>query len=156
MTETFYFASAGISLFLNTFGWDIVGSILVSNISILSNRKEVWLWFTFYQILETVGSCISVTWMRRNLMLWSIFAPRFVFAAVFLMIGMVCNVLGCRLLDDKNTLVMMKLSCHLIPILCLCTSETKRGKLSIIYPVVSLYGLLELRCNSIVLGERWK
>jgi len=87
-TETFYYVSAGVSLFLNTFGMDIVGIILVATISRVSGRYDVWLYFCFYQLTETVFSCISVTLMRRHLMVWAIFAPRFVFAAIFLVLAM--------------------------------------------------------------------
>ena len=83
-TETFYFFSAGASLFLNTFGWDLLGIALVATISRVANRLDVWKYFCFYQIVETVFSCISVALMRRHLMVWAIFAPRFVFATIFL------------------------------------------------------------------------
>lgn len=83
-TETFYFFTAGISLFLNTFGWDLLGIVLVAAISRAANRLDVWKYFCFYQMMETVFSCISVTLMRRHLMVWAIFAPRFTFATIFL------------------------------------------------------------------------
>ncbi len=83
-TETFYFISAGASLFLNTFGWDLLGIVLVATISRVANRPNVWKYFCFYQVVETVFSCISVTMMRRHLMVWAIFAPRYVFATIFL------------------------------------------------------------------------
>jgi len=89
-TETFYFVSAGVSLFLNTFGWDILGITLLAAISKEFNQRKIWDWFCFYQLLECVGSCISVSHMRRHLMVWAIFAPRFVFASVFSLLCMVC------------------------------------------------------------------
>jgi len=107
-TETFYFYTAGISLFLNTFGWELLGIVLVATISraatattttrdgsgagagagASAGRHDVWRYYCFYQTVETVFSCISVTMMRRHLMVWAIFAPRFVFAAIFFMLCM--------------------------------------------------------------------
>merc|ERR1712037_851320 len=83
-TKTFYFTTAVVSLFLNTFGWNILCTIIVLSTTMLSNKRDVWHWFLFYQIVETFGSCLSNVWMRQNLMLLSVFAPRFIFVAVFL------------------------------------------------------------------------
>lgn len=95
---------AGMSLFLNTFGWEIIGAILVLTISSQTNRrKDVWSWFCFYQLLEAAGSCISVSLMRRHLMVWAIFAPRFVFACVFTLIGLVFWLLGLILMTERET-----------------------------------------------------
>ncbi len=65
--ETFMFFTAGLSLFLNTFGWDILGICFLASVSNASNRPKVYTWFCFYQLLETVASCISVSLMRRHL-----------------------------------------------------------------------------------------
>ena len=95
---------AGMSLFLNTFGWEIIGAILVLTISSQTNRrKDVWSWFCFFQLLEAAGSCISVSLMRRHLMVWAIFAPRFVFACVFTLIGLVFWLLGLILMTERET-----------------------------------------------------
>ena len=83
-TETFYFVSAGVSLFLNTFGFEVLGIVLVATLSRVASRSDLWTYFCFYQYIETVFSCISVTVMKRHLMVWAIFAPRFVFAVIFL------------------------------------------------------------------------
>lgn len=85
-TETFEFHIAGASLFMNTFGWEIIGTTLVLVLSRTCRgkaRRSVWTWFCFYQWTETVASCMSVSVMKRHLMVWAIFAPRFMFAAVF-------------------------------------------------------------------------
>ena len=82
-SEVFYFRSAGLSLFLNTFGWEIFGNVLIILVSYSVKKLDIWRWFCFYQLLEVIGSCISVSLMRRHLFLWAIFAPRFVFAAIF-------------------------------------------------------------------------
>ena len=96
-TNTFMFHIAGSSLFMNTFGWEVIGSILVMALSrcksdrsgsnqkgySCSNQRNVWYWFLFYQWTETLSSCISVSLMKRHLMVWAIFAPRFMFAAIF-------------------------------------------------------------------------
>jgi len=82
-TDVFYFQSAGVSLFLNTFGWEILGNCLVGFASIVSRKESIWKWFCFFQLIEVSCSCISVSLMRRHLMVWAIFAPRFVFAVIF-------------------------------------------------------------------------
>jgi hypothetical protein len=41
--------------------------------------------------LETLSSCISVSLMRRHLMVWAIFAPRFIFAGIFLVMNAVAQ-----------------------------------------------------------------
>ncbi|KAL9182545.1 hypothetical protein ACHAXT_013197 [Thalassiosira profunda] len=88
-TNTFHFHLAGSSLFMNTFGWEILGSSLVLVYSRAGRSKmghargNVWSWFVFFQALEMVASCVSVSAMKRHLMVWAIFAPRFMFSAVF-------------------------------------------------------------------------
>mmetsp|Transcript_2205 Transcript_2205/g.4051 ORF Transcript_2205/g.4051 Transcript_2205/m.4051 type:complete len:1023 (+) Transcript_2205:286-3354(+) len=86
--ETFRFGPAGLSLFLNTFGWDILGICYLSNVCKANRRQDILSWFCFFQLLETTISCISVSILRRHLMVWAIFAPRFVFSAIFLFL---CN-----------------------------------------------------------------
>lgn len=86
-TDQFYFVTGGMSLFLNTFGWEIVGLIAVSASSFLTRRPLVWNMYCFYQLLETLGSCISVSIFRRHLMVWAVFAPRFIFAGIFLVLN---------------------------------------------------------------------
>uniref|UniRef100_A0A7S3Q9B3 GPI ethanolamine phosphate transferase 3 n=1 Tax=Chaetoceros debilis TaxID=122233 RepID=A0A7S3Q9B3_9STRA len=66
-TDTFHFYFSGSSLFLNTFGWDIVGIFLLSAVCKAAKRPQVYTWVCFYQLLETTTSCISVTLMRRHL-----------------------------------------------------------------------------------------
>lgn len=101
-TETFHYASAGVSLFLNTFGMDILGIVLVATLSRVAGRNDVWSYFCFYQLIETVFSCVSVTLMRRHLMVWAIFAPRFVFAAIFLMLCMTYRLFEKYVLQRNN------------------------------------------------------
>lgn len=93
-TDEFYFVLAGASLFLNTFGWDIAGLLLCHAFSRASRRENVWRWVAFLQLLETICACISVTVMRRHLMMWATFAPRFIFSAVFLVVGTMCWLYG--------------------------------------------------------------
>ena len=87
-TSTFQFVIAGSSLFMNTFGFEILGSCLVLIFSQSSrknsrNSADVWEWFIYFQWTEMLASCLSVSMMKRHLMVWAIFAPRFMFAAVF-------------------------------------------------------------------------
>ena len=89
-TNEFQFHIAGFSLFMNTFGWEAIGSVLVllysraarSNVD-SGGRTILWEWFSYFQATEMLSSCISVSMMRRHLMVWAIFAPRFMFAAVW-------------------------------------------------------------------------
>ena len=73
----FNFVFGGASLFLNTFGWEVFGLLLVPDLK----------WYYTFQAIETTISCISVSVMRRHLMVWAIFAPRFLFAAIFLILN---------------------------------------------------------------------
>ena len=96
-TNTFQFHLSGVSLFMNTFGCEILGSCMVllysqscycsstirRSSSAAAANYNVWQWFIYYQWTEMLSSCISVSLMKRHLMVWAIFAPRFMFAAVF-------------------------------------------------------------------------
>ncbi len=86
--EEFHFAVAGVSLFLNTFGWEILGICFLANACQACARQDVMSWYCFYQLVETFVSCVSVSILRRHLMVWAIFAPRFVFSAIYLVL---CN-----------------------------------------------------------------
>ncbi|KAL7485702.1 hypothetical protein ACHAW6_011303 [Cyclotella cf. meneghiniana] len=102
-TNTFFFHIAGSSLFMNTFGWEVIGSVLVivlsrcidngkradGKIHFIQKRENVWHWFLFYQWAEILSSCVSVSVMKRHLMVWAIFAPRFMFAAVFTALNLI-------------------------------------------------------------------
>ena len=123
-TMEFHFTLSGTQLFFNTFGWEIVGLMLVwcmgnvrstsSTITTITttrnvrsnntnknknntNNKEtvlspLWRWYFFYQLLETFMSCISVSILRRHLMVWAVYAPRFLFSAIFLVLHCVGQV----------------------------------------------------------------
>lgn len=84
--EQFRFAVAGVSLFLNTFGWEILGICFLANACRSCDRQDVMSWYCFYQLVETFVSCVSVSILRRHLMVWAIFAPRFVFSAIYLVL----------------------------------------------------------------------
>lgn len=108
--DEFQFHTAGISLFFNTFGWEIIGSLFLLMVTRRRTRsakstevkgggkgtgaEAIWKWFCLYQLLEAVGSCLSVSLMRRHLMVWAIFAPRFIFAAVFTTLNLACRAIG--------------------------------------------------------------
>ena len=87
-TSEFNYQVGGISLFLNTFGWEMVGVVLAW---LMSRRQEgqssVWRIYGVFQIVEALSSCISVSVLRRHLMVWDIYAPHFIFAAVFTMLN---------------------------------------------------------------------
>lgn len=83
-TKEFYFVTGGISLFLNTFGWEMVGlgwALLWSYND--KGHANLWRTYTCLQLLEAITSCISVSVLRRHLMVWDIYAPHFLFTAIF-------------------------------------------------------------------------
>jgi len=86
LTGNFHYVAAGTSLFLNTFGWEIIGSILCFISCKTAEAHKVWSWFCLFHFCETLGSCISIFLLRRHLMVWAIFAPRFLFQTVFCVI----------------------------------------------------------------------
>jgi GPI ethanolamine phosphate transferase 3 subunit O len=87
-TKEFYFALGGISLFLNTFGWEMVGIVFAWLMSQNIGRNQIWRAYGFYQIIEALASCISVCVLRRHLMVWDIYAPHFLFAAIYTILNM--------------------------------------------------------------------
>lgn len=102
-SDTFYYAPAGASLFLNTFGWDLIGAILLRLLSNKCKRLGVWKWYFRYQLVESLASCISVSLMKRHLMVWAIFAPRFVFGSIFMVITCICYILSLLTSDKKGS-----------------------------------------------------
>jgi phosphatidylinositol glycan class O len=86
-TDKFHYTTAGTWLFLNTFGWEIVGSVLCFVSCQSSDAFNVWSWLFFYQLYEAFASCVSVSILRRHLMVWAVFAPRFMFENVSFVIS---------------------------------------------------------------------
>ena len=89
-TVEFDFRLGGLQLFLNTFGWEIAGLILVWITSFVYGKKNLWTWYCLYQLVESFFNCISVSVLRRHLMVWAVYAPRFLFSCIFFIL----NVLG--------------------------------------------------------------
>lgn len=86
-TTNFSFGLGGLQLFLNTFGWEIVGLILVWITSFMHGKKYIWYWYCFYQLLESFSNCVSVSLLRRHLMVWAVYAPRFLFSSIFFILN---------------------------------------------------------------------
>jgi len=82
-TTEFYFSTGGISLFLNTFGWELVGIVFAWMLSQHYGRSKIWRLYGSFQLLEALTSCISVSLLRRHLMVWDIYAPHFLFVCIF-------------------------------------------------------------------------
>lgn len=82
-TEEFYFVLGGISLFLNTFGYEIVGLLFAWLCSRHPERSNVWRIYGLFQLFEALTSCISVSVLRRHLMVWDVYAPHFIWIAIF-------------------------------------------------------------------------
>lgn len=92
-TVEFDFRLGGLQLFLNTFGWEIVGLILVWITSFVHRKKNLWTWYCLYQLSESFFNCISVSLLRRHLMVWAVYAPRFLFSSIFFILnafGQIC------------------------------------------------------------------
>ena len=97
-TSTFNFVFAGSSLFINTFGWEVVGlavAWLLSSRRKTVNRQSLWRWYCLYQLIETLCSCVSVSVLRRHLMVWDIYAPHFLFVAIFTILFSAFQLLVC-------------------------------------------------------------
>mmetsp|Transcript_22168 Transcript_22168/g.52119 ORF Transcript_22168/g.52119 Transcript_22168/m.52119 type:complete len:953 (-) Transcript_22168:185-3043(-) len=88
-TMEFDFLLGGLQLFLNTFGWEVIGLMMVWLTSLMDHRPHLWTWYGFYQVMESFLNCISVSILRRHLMVWAVYAPRFLFSSVFLLLNCV-------------------------------------------------------------------
>jgi hypothetical protein len=86
-TIEFDFALGGLQLFLNTFGWEIIALLMVRISSFMNRRPCLWTWYGFYQVMESFLNCISVSILRRHLMVWAVYAPRFLFSSIFLILN---------------------------------------------------------------------
>ena len=100
-TMNFSFGLGGLQLFLNTFGWEIIGLILVSITSFMHGKKNLWSWYCFYQLLESFFNCISVSLLRRHLMVWAVYAPRFLFSSIFFILNSVGQIVVCLLFGSR-------------------------------------------------------
>jgi phosphatidylinositol glycan class O len=98
-TKEFYFVTGGISLFLNTFGWEVAGLAFAWLMSHHQGRKSIWRIYAIYQLIEAVFSCISVTVLRRHLMVWDIYAPHFLFSAIFSVLTLLSQLTATILVD---------------------------------------------------------
>jgi GPI ethanolamine phosphate transferase 3 subunit O len=78
-TTEFNFVTGGLSLFLNTFGWELAGMLVCFALK----RRPVWTCYVSMQLVEALCSCISVSVLRRHLMVWDIYAPHFLFTSIF-------------------------------------------------------------------------
>ena len=87
-TKEFYFVGGGISLFLNTFGWEMVGIVVAWLMSQRPGRAHIFRAYGTYQLVEALASCISVGVLRRHLMVWDIYAPHFLFASIYTVLHM--------------------------------------------------------------------
>lgn len=96
-TVEFDFRLGGLQLFLNTFGWEIAGLILVWITSFVHGKKNLWTWYCLYQLVESFFNCISVSVLRRHLMVWAVYAPRFLFSSIFFILNALGQIGVCLL-----------------------------------------------------------
>lgn len=93
-TIEFNFVFGGVQLFLNTFGWEIIGLLAVwmtTSAYKQQQRQMLWKLYFFYQLIEGFVNCISVSVLRRHLMVWAIYAPRFIFSSIFLFLSSIAQ-----------------------------------------------------------------
>ena len=87
-TKEFYFVGGGMSLFLNTFGWEMMGIVVAWLMSKRPGRTHLFRAYGLYQLVEALASCLSVSVLRRHLMVWDIYAPHFLFASIYTVLHM--------------------------------------------------------------------
>ena len=98
-TDEFNFVLGGVSLVFNTFGWEMAGFAVAWLLSYHNDRRAVWRIYTIFQLTQAVFSCISVTVLRRHLMVWDIYAPRFLFSAIFSILNLLAQLTANILVD---------------------------------------------------------
>lgn len=96
-TKEFEYFSAGGSLFMNTFGWEVAGLAFTWLLSKHRGRHAIWRFNVIFQTLEALCSCISVSVLRRHLMVWDIYAPHFLFSAIFSVLTLLSQLSICLL-----------------------------------------------------------
>lgn len=101
-TEEFYFVTGGMSLFFNTFGWEAVGIAFAWALSLVPGRSNLKRVYAAFQIVEALTSCISVSVLRRHLMVWDIFAPHFLFTAIYAILNLLSQ-LTALFLSETST-----------------------------------------------------
>jgi hypothetical protein len=95
--EHFDFIYAGCCLFLNTFGWDMLGLLLCYATSKPAGSaaggkgKDAVTVFCVHRGVVLAISCLSAWILRRHLMLWAVFAPKVVFETAM---AIVCTVVA--------------------------------------------------------------
>ena len=95
-TSEFNFITSGASLFVNTFGWEIIGILFAYLCSRHEDRGAIWKFYGLLQIVEALTSCISVSVLRRHLMVWDIYAPHFMFVSIFTFLyGLANMIIAC-------------------------------------------------------------
>ncbi|KAJ1304718.1 hypothetical protein OPQ81_005856 [Rhizoctonia solani] len=104
-TLTYPFSPALVGL--NTFGGFILSALAVPLLALwnvdpapgsedraVRDTFRVALGVVLYRSVELVGSAITAAWLRRHLMVWKVFAPRFMLGGVALLLTDVFVILG--------------------------------------------------------------
>ncbi|WVQ73801.1 hypothetical protein IAR50_003382 [Cryptococcus sp. DSM 104548] len=74
------------------------------SIPVLAHALQVVLAFLIYHTLITVASAVTAAWLRRHLMVWKVFAPRFMMSGVTLLVvdvGVILGLVGLRVVGWK-------------------------------------------------------
>ncbi|ODO06343.1 phosphatidylinositol glycan, class O [Cryptococcus wingfieldii CBS 7118] len=74
------------------------------SIPVLAHGLQVVLAFLIYHTLIAVASAITAAWLRRHLMVWKVFAPRFMMSGVTLLVvdvGVILGLVGLRVVSWK-------------------------------------------------------
>ncbi|CAI5731164.1 unnamed protein product [Hyaloperonospora brassicae] len=86
--DDFSFYGAGVLLGLNTFGCFVIAILALPWLTLdrPSDGRTVALAFSAYYTLNALVSTLFVALQRRHLMVWAIFAPKFIFDGVTLLV----------------------------------------------------------------------
>lgn len=87
--DEFHFYTSGMQLAVNTFGHGALLFLSAMYRVPLENLNETLLFALLQQTILLLATCISVFILQRHLMLWEVFAPRFIFEMAFYLVFVV-------------------------------------------------------------------
>lgn len=110
-----------ILVVLNTFGGFILSALAVPLVALwnldpapgsedraVCDTLRVALGVVLYRSMELAGSAITAAWLRRHLMVWKVFAPRFMLGGVVLLLTDVLIILGVWLGAGQSLIKVQK------------------------------------------------
>ena len=119
LTPTLTYPLAPILVLLNTFGpqflfalatpllacWQVAPSPSIGprQSRLLGESLRASVGLSLYYSILLLSSAVSAAWLRRHLMVWKVFAPRFIYAAVGLLVVDLALLLACGLGVTRTT-----------------------------------------------------